>query len=154
MNPLMIVGADTKLSAKCGKGVVDLLYVRHAVIAHVPARVSAWEAGLDEAGWLAAGAALELALAGKKGEPHPMISMSIGEPPTDGPPVWIVRQAMKNGRTEIEAMMYCPARPDEGKHGGSVTGRADFCSGGRTMGEAIRDAVDAAMTAAKKAELV
>lgn len=117
-------------------GHCQALFVRDEVIEGLRFMRSAWEVGADEAGWLLAGANLQLGVSAPQ---HPVVNIGLGPTPP-GLPVHTIRQITDlKGRAMVRVTLYAPPNVESRKTGGTVWAEAEITSSGFI--DAVREAL-------------
>jgi hypothetical protein len=98
---------------------------------------SAWEVESDEAGWLLAGANLQIGISAPR---HPVVMMGLGPTPLEGQPVYTIRLITSlRGEPGVHVAMYAPKAGLATKTGGKVWAEAAIVGG--DLGEAVKEAL-------------
>jgi hypothetical protein len=111
MNPARIEGDAVPLGKPQDwqddeNGHCSTLWVRHDLDRGVSFLRSAWEVEADEAGWMLAGAKLQLGIAGTA---HPVVNLGLGPIPEDfTPPLTVQRMVTPSGFAAVRVVMYLP----------------------------------------------
>lgn len=128
---------DEGKAGRCGA-----LFVRRETHGPYVFMTSAWEASADQAGWILAGAKVELGISAPQ---HPVVRMGTGPVTPDSLPVFTIRQCVTlDGKHTVRATMYAPPAGD--KSGGSAWGEVTVDG---DLVDAIRDAVKFATDTAR-----
>ena len=84
------------------------LWVRLDVDNGVPFMRSAWDVEAEEAGWLLAGAKMQLGICGTS---HPVVNLGLGPIPEDfAPPLTVQQMIQPDGARSARVTMYLPSR--------------------------------------------
>lgn len=111
MNPVKIEGDAFPLGKPANwnpaeSGHCSTLWVRLDMDGDLPFLRSAWEVGADEAGWLLAGAKMQLGICGQS---HPVVQLGLGPIPEDFEPPYIVQPIVTTeGVRAVRVTTYLP----------------------------------------------
>lgn len=130
------VGAPENWSRET-HGDCQALFVRQDQEAGLVFMRSAWEVNAAEAGWLLAGATLQLGISAPR---HPVVSMRLGPIPLEAEPVYTIRRITSlSGQPGVHVAMFAPRRGLGSRTGGTVWAEAAIADD--DFGQAVKEAL-------------